>query len=128
MKSVVVQAITKDFRVHVRTARARMFQFLDDERSATFTHDKSIARRMEWTTSQSRIGCPSAHRFRPPDPADSRGNNRYARLVTRALRIPLRIARTDPAVSAGGAKNVLPRSNREFRPRTVHGICSGRNS
>jgi hypothetical protein len=63
VKSVVVQAVTKDFRVHVRTPPARMFQFLDDERTATFAHDKSITQRIEWTTGQSWITGPSAHCF-----------------------------------------------------------------
>ena len=56
-----------------------MFQFLDDERSATFAHDKSIARGIEWTTSQSRIASPSAHCFDNVEGANRNSSERRFR-------------------------------------------------
>ena len=38
-----------------------MFEFLDHERGRAFAHDKSIAERVEWAASQSRVTRPSAH-------------------------------------------------------------------
>ena len=50
-----------------------MFKFLDDQRSAAFAHDKSIAQQVEWTTSQSRIARPSAHCLDDVERADGNG-------------------------------------------------------
>src|SRR5215475_7899875 len=63
MKSVVVQTIAKHLRIDARPAGARVFQFLDNERSAAFAHDKSISQGVKWATCQNRITCPSAHGF-----------------------------------------------------------------
>jgi hypothetical protein len=40
-----------------------VFELLDNNRGAAFAHDKSIAQRVEWATSQSRVTRPPAHCF-----------------------------------------------------------------
>src|SRR5439155_21569378 len=53
-----------------------MFEFFDDERSATFAHDKPIAQQIERTASQRAIARPSAHGFDDVERADGDGRQR----------------------------------------------------
>src|SRR5215469_3670041 len=70
MERVIVQAVTEHFRVDAGAACSRVSEFLDDERRATFAHDKSVTQQVEWTTSQSWVPRPSAHRLNDVECAD----------------------------------------------------------
>jgi hypothetical protein len=61
VESVVVYAVPEDLGIDVGTAALGVFQLLDDERSTTFTHNKSISQRVKRATGQGRVASPSAH-------------------------------------------------------------------
>src|SRR5213076_1077824 len=63
-------AVAEHFRIDASAACSRVLEFLDDERSAAFAHDKSVTQQIEWTTSQSWVARPSAHRFDDVECAD----------------------------------------------------------
>src|SRR5262249_53716233 len=63
MERVIVQAVSEHLCINMCAARARMLEFLDNERRAAFAHYESIPQRIKWATSQNRVACPSSHRF-----------------------------------------------------------------
>jgi hypothetical protein len=79
VESIVVYAVPEHLRVNAGTASPSVLQLLNDERSATFAHDKSIAQRIEWTTSQNRVTRPPAHRFYDVERANGNGRQRRLR-------------------------------------------------
>src|SRR5205807_9060576 len=67
---VIVYAVAERFGIRSSATCSRVFVFRDDQRSAAFAHDKSIAQQVEWTTSQRWIARPSAHRLNNVECAD----------------------------------------------------------
>jgi len=54
-------------------------ELLDNKGTAAFAHDKSIAERVEWTTSQSRLTRPSTHCLDNIERANRNGSQRRFR-------------------------------------------------
>src|SRR5262252_10108659 len=57
-------------------ACARVFELLDNQRSAAFAHDEAVPQRIKWTTRQSGFTRPSAHSLDDVERANCDGRKR----------------------------------------------------
>ena len=73
MESIIVQTVPEHLCVDAGATRSRVFEFLEDEGSAAFAHDKTITQQVEWTTSQGWIVRPPAHGLDDVECADGNG-------------------------------------------------------